>query len=508
MQHPGRHLDLCTAARASGFLMSAGLHAALFVLLLWCGGQHDGAQGTDVPFAKLVSVEAPEAAHAEGSGRFPIEPTWPIPRIHEAPPTLTQANALGESPQSNEQAPANAAQQDDAVLSQPEVAPPPDIPATITIPAPEQAALIVYLARLAERLPADTSAPARFRWTRNDGQYDAILRYERASNGMDFDRVVADVGTIHRGQHLRTRITLRRLPFSQFAHVVDRWDPMVQFHDDEIVGRVHSNTPFNLELDAHTAPRFLGKVTTAAGTFHARGRGSRRESDIFLGGIETRAGRIRLPDKLHPLESSPPDPHVRTHELSTDTHIRFFADGSYSWQARGDARPRHMTAPTDQPVYFIAAPGVTLYVRGVVAGQVLVYSPYKIVIEGPLLYARDPRAEPSPDYLGLVSDKFIEIAPPHMTGPGDLEIQAAIFARRRFIITHVHHRRAGTLRVYGSLSAGSISASEPRYATRIEYDHRFEQHRPPSFPATNRFEIEQWDGTWTEVSERTASEGL
>jgi len=61
------------------------------------------------------------------------------------------------------------------------------------------------------------------------------------------------------------------------------------------------------------------------------------------------------------------------------------------------------------------------------------------------------------------------------------------------------------LRIYGSLSAGSMSASEPRYAMRLEYDSRFENRRPPGFPSTNRFEVDQWNGKWTEV-ERTAAE--
>src|SRR5690606_6350127 len=150
-------------------------------------------------------------------------------------------------------------------------------------PAPEQAALAERLTKLAQELA--TRAHHRDRWEDNGTQYDATLTLERATDGMAFDRVIAEVSAVNRGQQLRTRIALKRLPFSQFTHMVDRWDPMVQFHDDEIVGRVHSNTPFNLEYDSRTAPRFLGKVTTAARTFHASAKGRRRESDIFKGGI-------------------------------------------------------------------------------------------------------------------------------------------------------------------------------------------------------------------------------
>jgi hypothetical protein len=160
-------------------------------------------------------------------------------------------------------------------------------------------------------------------------------------------------------------------------------------------------------------------------------------------------------------------------------------------------------------VYLIAARGATLYVRGVVAGKILVYSPQKVVVEGNLTYAHDPRDDPdSGDYLGLVCDRDIEVAPAHITGPGDVEIHAALFARRRFVVTDIDYARSATLRIYGSLTAGSLTASEPRYATSVEYDRRFEQQRPPGFPSTNRFAAADWDGRWTEAPEQSASESF
>ncbi|TLY49034.1 MAG: hypothetical protein E6K50_10745 [Gammaproteobacteria bacterium] len=88
-----------------------------------------------------------------------------------------------------------------------------------------------------------------------------------------------------------------------------------------------------------------------------------------------------------------------------------------------------------------------------------------------------------------------------MTGPGDLEIQAAVYARRRFVVTDYDAPREGTLLIYGSLTAGSLSATEPRYATRYEFDKRFEYERPPGFPMTDRYEIESWDTQWREAGD-------
>jgi hypothetical protein len=100
------------------------------------------------------------------------------------------------------------------------------------------------------------------------------------------------------------------------------------------------------------------------------------------------------------------------------------------------------------------------------------------------------------DYLGLVSDKYVDIAPPDVTGPGDLVINAAIYAKRRFVVRRYRFRNEALLYIYGSLSVGSLSATEPRYYTRIRFDQRLEELRPPGFPMTNRFEVESWDTTW------------
>ncbi|MET0988412.1 MAG: hypothetical protein ABW034_23680, partial [Steroidobacteraceae bacterium] len=317
-------------------------------------------------------------------------------------------------------------------------------------------------------------------------------------DGDALDRVIAEVSAEDRGQQLKTRIKLKRLAFSSYTQMVDRWDPMVQLHDDEIDGRSHINSQFNLMYDRRTAPKFLGKVTTAARTFNTESVGRRREKDIFRGGIETRAGRIALPEKSHPFAWAPRDENARIHEIANDARIRFFADGSYTWLDLATRQSQYRNEPTEQPVYFIAARGATLYVKGVVSGKVLIYSPDRIIVEGNLTYAHDPRADPgSRDYLGLVSDRSVQLASHGVTGPGDISIHAAIFARRSFIVTDIDHPHAGTLRIYGSLSAGTLSATEPRYATKIEYDRRFEERRPPGFPSTNQFAVEEWTGAWT-----------
>src|SRR6185312_16622785 len=93
----------------------------------------------------------------------------------------------------------------------------------------------------------------------------------------------------------------------------------------------------------------------------------------------------------------------------------------------------------------------------------------------------------------------IEVAKPDVTGPGDIEIDAALYARRRFTITDETTPGRATLFIFGSLTAGTLSATEPRYATKVQFDPRFEHTRPPGFPMTNHYEVEQWDGEWRET---------
>jgi hypothetical protein len=187
----------------------------------------------------------------------------------------------------------------------------------------------------------------------------------------------------------------------------------------------------------------------------------------------------------------------RIQYFEDDTRIRFYADGTYGWRAVGSATEERRVAISKDSSYLIATAKAELHVEGTLDGKVLLYSPERIVVEGDLVYAQDPaRVSDSDDYLGLVSDKYVEIASPDVTGSGDLTIDAAIYAKRAFTVRSYGAKRSGRMDIYGSVTAGSLSATEPRYTTRIRFDPRLEKLRPPAFPMTDRYEIESWDGLW------------
>jgi hypothetical protein len=502
--------------------MSVTLHVAIFVLVAFSGGRHEGAEDDDTPISQLVLIELPQRSEARDGGETGLA----------RPAVLAAALGALVAPATLAPPAPLRALLPQALAAEPDVEPPADLdadermgPMQVEIPHPatdgqvisavdplstyempqaEAAELLEKVERLA-RKALRSSPQAKVSWQQGGRQYDAELLLERARNGIEPDRVVADVSADNLGRRFTTQIVFRRLAYSQFTQVIDQWDPRVQMHDDEIVGRVHINSRFKVLSDAYAQPALIGKVSTSASGYALEANG-RQRSEVFREGIETGAGRIRLADLVHPLDGPLRDLDARVHELGTDTRIRFQADGGYWWGDTASGAAGRRGEPTEAPVYFIAARGVTVRVQGVVKGKVLVYSPQGIVLESSLTYANDPRRDPdSGDYLGLVSDKIIEVAPPEVTGPGDLEIHAALFAKRRFEIAQFTRRRAGMLRIYGSLAAGTMSATEPRYGFRLEYDPRFERARPPGFPAMNRFAVDEWDGRWSETPERAAA---
>ncbi len=366
------------------------------------------------------------------------------------------------------------------------------------IPTTQRELLTHKILKWAQGLHDSDDMRSQLTWEQEGRIYTAVLKRRPATSNTDIESALVEIATTTDGKELRTQLHLKRLAFSHFTQLVDKWDANVQLHDDEVVGRFHSNTEITLGYDRAIAPRFDGKVTTAAGGFTiASWSAMRPRNEVFRAGLETRVGRIPLPHRFLNAAAKSALTDVQYHTFDHDTRITFYPDGTYGWQRLSSKAQEERAELGKVPMLMIASGGTELWVRGTVSGNVLVYSPERITVEGNLFYAHDPRHTPdASDYLGLASDSSIEVARQEVTGPGNLEIDAAIYARRRFTVTEEIMPNSGTLFIFGSLTAGTISATEPRYATRVEFDRRFEHTRPPAFPMTNHYEVEQWDGEW------------
>jgi hypothetical protein len=392
----------------------------------------------------------------------------------------------------------------------PEVTEPKPDAIVAAVPQPEKVMLTKSVQQLAQQLLDTDMTNTELSWSQQGKQYTARVLRQPAADSTGLEQVVAEIVTERDGKRMKTRLSMKRLAFSHFTQLVNHWDPNIRLHDDVIDGRFHSNTEIGLAFSGGVEPRFFGKVTTSASSMTYENISSRRrKQEVFQGGVETKTERVMLPRDM-PDVISGGDPNDRRTFIG-DTRIIFNPDGGYVWRAANGSGPLERAVGSDRPLYLIGEKGAKLYVSGTVAGAFTVYTPSDIEIENDLVYAKDPRHSLlSRDFLALISGRDITVSSSQITGVGDLNVHAALFARRRFMIESAAEGKPGTLFIFGSLTAGTILETEPRYATKMDYDKRFEYLRPANFPMTRRYEVDSWDEDWQEVEnpENPATNGL
>lgn len=502
--------------RALPVIFSVGLHLAILLALLLNLRLFDAAGLTpalSLPLeVELVDgrsllpddkdVEEPTATATTAVANQPPQASArpramsAAPQTFSSQPTRTptgEETANDEEFRSDTSVPGEAPQPKDVTaLPTSEAESPLEVPVRSDDPAePEHKEMPVSLRHMVTRrimrglrnMEHEPEPPSELSWKFQGQEYTAFIDRQPAQSDTDIERVNVEVQSQRQGRRVEMHMQMKRLAFSHFTQLIDEWDDSVALHDDELEGRFHSNTPIFIVYDREATPQFLGKVTTAAEGYHlGKTVGWRRRSEMFHAGFESDVAEIRLPAQFLRLSAN----HAQMQTFPDDTRITFYPDGTYGWTrfpSNVDDGRRAITGST----YLVGSRRASLYVRGTVKGKVTIYSPQRIVIEDDLKYADDSVGN---DCLGLVSDRFIEVAPAEVTGPGNLEIHAAIYARKRLIVSDLDARNQGTLLIRGSLTAGSLSATEPRYATRVEFDPRLERQRPPGFPVTDRFEVE------------------
>ncbi|MDZ7361924.1 MAG: hypothetical protein ONB46_14540 [candidate division KSB1 bacterium] len=496
--------------------VSFGLHAALFILASLLAALLEMSPATIPPQVfefifdddktlKKTGIQKSSFAKKDaGTAR----PRVPPPMIRST------SNPLNETPTA-EQEPFNPAKETDQIIRGPfsdvrllDSTPTPRLasadflapklqPHRFAMPSLQRQAILKKIRTLTTK-PLAAALDSSFVWEKNGQRFQFEVRHLPAASATGFDELLIAVTTVDDDDTLSTQLRMRRLAFSQFAQFVDNWDPLVALHDDEFDGRFHSNTEMVISASGGRQPKFLGKVSTAAYSIR-RSQPSfyLDDNEIFLAGLEKNAATIPVPRVFMGILADTSRSREGVKVFTEESWITFHHDGSYSWHSASAPQIEHRAKLSSEPHTIIGRGKARLHVKGVVRGMVLVYGENDIILSGDLLCARDPEIfSDSRDFVGLVSAKEIEVAPPSVTGPGDLKIQAALFARSRFRVPHLYTRETATLRIYGSLSAGSISATEPRYGTRIRFDKRFENMRPPNFPMADRYEIAEWDERW------------
>jgi hypothetical protein len=507
---------------------SLGVSAAVHLVLLFGIGAalyEDGEDDADIPelSVQLVTREGPNAEEfTEASLPVPAPAPAPVDDVIDdpgtgeqtldAPPLADDSALLEQIPDVTEMnspaAVAEPAPDPASVLTTigasesevPQVAEPALGAAAEPLREPEQVMLTRNVQQLATKLLDTNTTATTLSWQQDGQQYSARVTRQPAADSTGLEQVIAEIVTSKEGKRMKTRLSLKRLAFSHFTQLVNNWDPNIQLHDDVIDGRFHSNSEITVSALNGVKPRFFGKVTTAAQKVTFNSFNIRSNKDVFQGGFETKTDRVTLPRDMPDVVNGGGGGDNARRSFAADTRIIFNADGSYVWRLANGEGNLQRSEPSEQPRYLVAEKGVKLYVRGTVRGIFTVYSPSDIEIEDDLVYHKDPRQTViSRDFLALISGRDIKVATGYVTGPGDLTVHAALFARRQFFTEEIDRGKPATLFIYGSLTAGSISATEPRYATKLDFDKRFEYLRPASFPMTRRYEIDSWDQDWQEI---------
>jgi len=326
---------------------------------------------------------------------------------------------------------------------------------------------------------------------------DSISPTQQLPVAMQLPRQHVRLETDIDGTPVYSHASIHQKPFSAYAHFIDRWDHDVFLSSDQVMGDFHVNSQIRL-ADAHNSqPRIHGRLTIGVNQFLTR---EFQNKDIFLQGVESGVGLI--PMDREPLLALMKDIHQGTeiHYFNNPMRLTFQPDGSVRWQSLDDDSQTGLIPSSELPLVMINEGRNRFELSGEVNGHFLIYSPHQIVITGHLRYIDDATNDLTHNspMLGLVSRRSVEIASRAMTGSGDLRIDAAIYAARRFSVRRFDDDHQGTLHIFGSLAAGSISATEPRFTTLIEKDPRLDQVRPPGFPLTGQTVLAEWEGTWLE----------
>ncbi len=502
--------------------ISAGVHLA--ILLIFGAAMYSaGNDDKDVPelSVQLVTRAGPSSEEYTEAA-LPKPAPQPVDEVIDDPGTSNEtldAPMVASNEPSQERVPDVTEVAPDAAFTEAAASTPTETPVLTTtgesgntvpaeiqppttplepVPQTEQTMLTKNVQQLAQKLLDSNMTKTELTWEQDGHQYSARVLRQPAVDSTGLEQVVAEIMTDKDGKRMKTHLSMKRLAFSHFTQLVNHWDPNIALHDDVIEGRFHSNTEIGVAFAGGVAPRFFGKVTTASANLLLEDSMNRKKNEMFQGGAEAHTDRVTLPHDMPDVVNGGDPAHRQV--FTEDTRIIFNSDGSYVWRLANGDGPLTRADSSERPRYLIGDKGAKLYVRGTVAGIYTVYSPTDIEIEGDLMYSKDPRDTVlSRDFLALISGRDIRVATTRVTGVGDLHVDAALFAHRRFVVESVDRGKVGKLFIFGSLTAGTITETEPRYATKMDYDKRFEYLRPADFPMTRRYEVDSWDHDWQEV---------
>jgi len=302
-------------------------------------------------------------------------------------------------------------------------------------------------------------------------------------------------------------VDVRKESFSRYAYFTQyesmRSGRSIWFvTGDTIWGPLHTNDRIHIAGN----PVFMGPVSSPYNPYIRYG------NPQFLGGTYFGAEEINLPTDLTPLQyyAAHGGWIVNTDSAGADFWLNFQADGTIKYAfftPRGrNYSPSSWNTFTPPPSFngVISVVGShDLRVLGTVNGRFTISSERDIYIEDDIVYAVDPREDPtSDDILGLVAGGNVIVAD-HPANLDNCEIHASIMALdESFTVEHYDYGSPrGVLTVLGGIVqvrrgpvgtfywGGKIRSG---YRKNYVYDGRLLSQSPPYFPIYDENQVVSW----------------
>lgn len=312
------------------------------------------------------------------------------------------------------------------------------------------------------------------------------------------------------GQSLKVEDSIRavlayNLPASRyfwFTHTEggtgNSWNQWIT--TDTVYGPVYSNEVINIT----NSPIFYDKVTAYGGITPNPLTTSNQAR--FYGGWEIGMD-IDIPTDMSALIAAADAgnggaPNNTKSLYTLESTFEFLSDGGVVRSVPGD--PIDTVLVTDIAPTGVIRTTVDVHVKGVLNGQLTIYSADDIYIDDDLTYASDPISNPgSDDYLGLVAYHNIVVAD-NAANNSTVNLQACLLAvTGEFRAQNWNTRTpAGELRITGSIvqyNRGRIgdynwstSTLSHGFRRSYRYDTRLSNAAPPYFPTISHLRLLSW----------------
>jgi len=288
------------------------------------------------------------------------------------------------------------------------------------------------------------------------------------------------------------------MPVSRYFWFTNSEGSVYWITGDTVWGPTHTNSV----LRTSGSPVFYGKVTAYQGISPSPTRWNNHAK--YYGGWEIGL-RVEIPtDMTHLIVAATagngPAPINSKSLYDTETMFDFQFDGTI-------VRTVGVGLPDTVLVSDVAPTGVIystadIKVKGVLDGQVTLYSEGDIWIDDDIVYANDPITNPgSDDFLGLVSDNDIFVTD-NVPNNSDVNIQACLMAIGGSFKAENSSTRpvSGDLNVTGSIvqkDRGAVGTFgwwgiTSGFSKKYKFDYRCASKSPPSYPFVRALSLVTW----------------